>query len=126
MATTRAMLERRRSSRVRIRVPVTIFREGARMSAMALGASRCGALLRVSFSPPIGSQIQVLNDVSQEKREFRVVRVSEPKHDGTFELGVEILYPSRNFWGIRFPDEFANDVDGARTSDLEHHQFPRL
>jgi PilZ domain len=125
MATTRAMLERRRSSRIRTRVPVTIFRDGARLSAVALGVSRCGALLRVPFSPAIGSRIQVLNDVSQEKREFRVVRVSEPKHDGMFELGVEILYPSRNFWGLRFPDEFADDV-GSATSHVEQHQFPRV
>lgn len=124
MATTRAMLERRRSSRVRIRVPVRIFRDGAYTSAVAIGVSRGGALLRVPFSPQIGSRIQVLNDKSQEKREFRVVRVSEPKHDGMFELGVEILYPNRSFWGIRFPDEFARDVDGA-TSELEHH-FPRV
>jgi PilZ domain len=125
MATTRAMLERRRSSRIRIRVPVTIFRDGACTAAVAVGVSRCGALLRVPFSPPLGSRIHVLNDNSQEEREFRVVRVSESEHDGMFELGVEILYPARNFWGVRFPDEFAREVDGA-TSELEHHQFPRV
>jgi hypothetical protein len=31
--------------------------------------------------------------------------VSDPKEDGLYELGVEILYPTRNFWGIQFPDE---------------------
>jgi len=123
MATTRAMLERRRSSRVRVRLPVKIFREGAYTPAIAIGVSRGGALLRVPFSPPLGSRIQVLNE-SQEKREFRVVRVSELKRDGMFELGVEILYPNRDFWGVSFPDDFAGDVDGA-TSDLEHH-FPRV
>jgi hypothetical protein len=126
MATASAMIERRRSSRVLIRVPVTICRDGAhgqpqRTPAVALAVSRCGALLRAPFSPSIGSRIEVLNDFSQEAREFRVVRVSEPKRDGTFELGVEILYPGRNFWGIRFPDEFAEDA--AR--DVEH-QFPRV
>jgi len=124
MATTRAMLERRRSSRVRVRLPVKIFREGAYTPAIAIGVSRGGALLRVPFSPPLGCRIQVLNEKSQEKREFRVVRVSELKRDGMFELGVEILYPNRNFWGVSFPDEFAHDVDDA-TSDLEHH-FPRV
>jgi PilZ domain len=124
MATTRAMLERRRSSRVCIRVPVTIFREGVRTAAVAVGVSRCGALLRVPFSPALGSRIHVLNDNSQEKREFRVVRVTESNRDGMFELGVEILYPARNFWGIPFPDDLAHDLDSA-TSDLEH-QFPRV
>lgn len=124
MATTRAMLERRRSSRIRIRVPVTVFRDGARTAAVAVGVSRGGALLRVPFEPALGSRIHVLNDDSQEGREFRVVRVTESNHDGMFELGVEILYPARNFWGIRFPDDFARDLDGE-TSDLEH-QFPRV
>jgi hypothetical protein len=26
-----------------------------------------------------------------------------------FELGVEILHPNRNFWGIPFPDDSQND-----------------
>lgn len=123
MATTRAMLERRRSSRVRTRVPVTVLRDGISTEAFAVGVSRCGALLRVPFSAPIGSRLQVLNEESREKREFRVIRVSEHKHDGTFELGVEILYPSKNFWGIRFPDEFAEHEDSM--VNLEHQQFPR-
>jgi PilZ domain len=123
MASTRAMLERRRSSRLGVRVPVTVFRDGVLTPAVAVGVSRSGALIRLPFSPPVGSRLQVVNDVSQEKREFRVVRISELKHDGMFELGVEILYPSRNFWGIRFPDEFTKDAATASV-DMEH-QFPR-
>ena len=33
-----------------------------------------------------------------------LIRV-EAKHDGLYELGVEILHPGRNFWGIQFPGE---------------------
>jgi hypothetical protein len=111
MATVRAMIERRRSSRVLIRIPVKIFSSGTQglpldTSAEAIAVSRFGALLRVPYSPALGSQIEVLNGLSQETREFRVIRVSEPSSDGLFELGVEILYPTRNFWGIQFPDEF--------------------
>jgi hypothetical protein len=51
----------------------------------------------------------VQHGLSQESREFRVVRVSAPNPDGLFELGVEILYPSQNFWGIPFPDDSHND-----------------
>jgi len=64
-----------------------------------------GALLRTPFQPALGSRIEVLNGISQETQEFRVIRVSPCKFDGCFELGVEILYPTRNFWGIQFPDE---------------------
>ncbi len=47
----------------------------------------------------------MLNGLSQETQEFRVIRVSDSKDDGSYELGVEILFPTRNFWGIQFPDE---------------------
>ncbi len=64
-----------------------------------------GALLRLPFLPELGSRIEVLHGLSQEKREFRVISVRDRKEHGPFELGVEILYPSRNFWGVSFPDE---------------------
>lgn len=110
MATTRAMLERRRSSRVLIRIPITVFSNDFNgqpldTPAEAIAVSRTGALLRTPFQPALGSRIEVLNGISQETQEFRVIRVSPCKFDGCFELGVEILYPTRNFWGIQFPDE---------------------
>jgi hypothetical protein len=106
MATARAMIERRRSSRVAIRIPVEIFRNAAHDApAEAIAVSRFGALIRVPFSPGVGSRIELLNRLSQETREFRIVRVGDPTENGLFDLGVEILDPSRNFWGIRFPDE---------------------
>ena len=110
MATARAMLERRRSRRVSIRIPL----KAAAYSnsevpldkpAEAIDVSRCGALLRVPFCPTPGSSIRVLNDRSSEIREFRIVRVGEPGRDGLFDLGVEILFPTNGFWGIQFPDE---------------------
>lgn len=109
MATARAMLERRRSSRVLIRIPVKVFSNGhlgqpLDIPAEAIAVSRYGALIRVPFSPALGSRIEVLNGVSQETQEFRVVRIAA-KGEGQFELGVEILYPTRNFWGVQFPGE---------------------
>jgi len=126
MATTRAMIERRRASRLAAHVRVTVFRDGedggaVETPAVAVGISRCGALLRVPFSPEIGSRIRLLNDLSQEMRECRVIRVSKPKRDGTCEIGVEILYPARNFWGVRFPDDSAEEP----AEELRVHQFPR-
>lgn len=107
MATARAMLERRRSSRVRIRIPVKVVSPHTTThmhAAEVLAVSRTGALLRAPFSPELGSRIEVRHGVSQERREFRVVQIC-PKADGHFELGVEMLYPGRNFWGVEFPDE---------------------
>jgi hypothetical protein len=110
MASARAMLERRRSSRVPIRIPVTVY--GSKTEGDALDApgevvcvSRYGALVRAPFLPPLGSQIEILHGVSHELRAFRVISARDPKEKGLFELGVEIFYPASNFWGIRFPDE---------------------
>jgi hypothetical protein len=110
MATTRAMLERRRSSRVFIRIPVQLFSNGVDGEplvtlAEAIAVSRCGALVRASLEPGLGSRLEVLNGISQETQEFRVIRVSHTKDPGVFELGLEMLYPARKFWGIQFPDD---------------------
>jgi hypothetical protein len=106
MASARAMLERRRSSRVLIRIPVKVFSKGAfGTPAEAIAVSRYGALIRTPYSPDLGSRIEVLNGLSQETQEFRVIRISDAKEDGQYELGIETLYPTHNFWGIQFPDE---------------------
>jgi hypothetical protein len=109
MASTRAMLERRRSSRVAARIPLQVIRNGSHeqwteLPAEAVAVSRYGALIRVRFSPALGSRIELLHGVSKETREFRVIRVT-PKDNGVYELGLEILNPARNFWGIQFPGE---------------------
>jgi hypothetical protein len=117
MSSARAMLERRRSSRVLIRIPVKIYSNDSNghpldTPAEAVAISRHGALLRAPLMPALGTRIEILNSISQETREFRVVRVSDQSEDGLVELGVEILYPGRSFWGIQFPDERASVSPG--------------
>jgi PilZ domain len=110
MASARAMPERRRSSRLNIHIPVKVLSpthtvdQHSDERAEAVAVSRTGALLRAPISPELGSRIEVLHGLSEERREFRVVQVS-PKPDGLFELGVEMLNPARNFWGVQFPDD---------------------
>jgi hypothetical protein len=113
MASARQMLERRRASRLSMKIPVKIrlapgnqSPEQSHHSAEAVAVSRTGGLLRVPFSPELGSRIEVLHGISEERREFRVIQVSKRKADGLFELGVEMLHPTRsNFWGVKFPDD---------------------
>ena len=110
MASARAMIERRRSSRVLIRIPVQLFTndihgEPVDHLAEAIAVSRNGALIRGTFEPVLGSRIEVLNGLSQEIQEFRVIRVTRAEESGVFELGLEMLYPTRSFWGVQFPDE---------------------
>jgi len=108
MASARAMIERRRSSRVPIRVSVKVLTgeaEGQVAVAEAVSVSRYGALLRAPFRAPVGSRIEILHGVSNEVREFRVISARDLRKDGLFELGVEIFHPGRNFWGVQFPGE---------------------
>ncbi len=110
MASARAMLERRRSSRVPMRIPVKVHccdsnHEVQDTPAEAISVSRYGALLRAPFLPELGSRIEVRHGVSEELREFRVISVRSPREKGVFELGIEIYHPTQNFWGVQFPDE---------------------
>ena len=108
MASARAMIERRRSSRVPIRVSVKVLTgeaEGQVAAAEAVSVSRYGALLRAPFRASVGSRIEILHGVSNEVREFRVISARDLRKDGLFELGVEIFHPGRNFWGVQFPGE---------------------
>ena len=110
MATARAMLERRRASRVRTRIPVKVVSSDTGIEpqdtpAEVLSVSRTGALLRLPFLPAMGSRIGILRGGSPEVREFRVISLRDRTEHGPFELGVEILYPARNFWDVQFPDE---------------------
>jgi len=110
MASARAMLERRRASRLWTRIPVQVFSseaDGALLDdvAQAISVSRCGVLLRTCCHPDIGSRITLHHPVSGQAREFRVIRVTGPGQDGRFEVGAEMLYPERDFWGLRFPGD---------------------
>jgi PilZ domain len=107
MASARAMIERRRSSRVPIRIPVKVYCRESNVdtSAEVLAVSRYGARLRLPFLPLLGSRIEILHGQSNEIREFRVISAKDAGEEGVFELGVEILHPTRNFWGVQFPDE---------------------
>ena len=108
MATARAMLERRRSSRVRIRIPVKVHSnetggEPRDASAEAISVSRTGALLRLPFLPELGSRIEVLHGVSHEVREFRVISVRERERARPVRAGRRNPPPSPQFLGRLVP-----------------------
>jgi hypothetical protein len=98
IATARARIEGRHARRAAIRMPVQIFCNDTAIAVRPFDsrpAPACGSIPR----------IELLNRLSEETREFRIVRAGDPTENGLFERGVEILHPTRNFWGIRFPDE---------------------
>jgi len=112
MATASAMLERRRASRLLIRIPVNVYGNNSagqtvQASAEAVAVSRIGALVRAPLFPALGAILEILNALNNQAKEFRVVRVTRTAQEGLFELGLEMLHPIGSFWGIPFPGERA-------------------
>ncbi|MGH9572102.1 MAG: hypothetical protein ACRD40_01020 [Candidatus Acidiferrales bacterium] len=120
MATARAMLERRRSTRIKTRIPVKIFSlhsVNPIQAAEVLAISRTGAFLRTTFAPEVGSRIEIRHGLSEERREFRVIQVAATKAGDRFDLGVEMLYPGRDFWGVDFADDETTNLIAESTSN---------
>jgi hypothetical protein len=100
--------EQRRGERVLLRVPIKIYaldHENKHINEAAETAvvSRFGALIRTSAPLKHGSHLEVMNTFTQDTEKFRVIWVSEKAKEGKFDVGVEILNPRDDFWGIRFP-----------------------
>jgi hypothetical protein len=100
--------DRRRSERVILRIPVTVYgmtKDNRHLSEEAETAdiSRGGALVhsRTAFRP--GGIVEITSKFSKQCEKFRVVWVSEEQKQGCFEVGIEMLTPRDDFWGITFP-----------------------
>ena len=102
------MSERRRGERVLLRVPVKIIaldhdNQHFNENAETVVVSRSGALIRTSVPVKAGSQMEVRNTFTQDTEQFRVVWVADKAKEGKFDIGVELLNPRDDFWGVRFP-----------------------
>jgi hypothetical protein len=102
------MSERRRGERVLLRVPIKVYAIGHdnkhfHENAETAVVSRFGALIRTSVPIKPASQMEVMNTFTQDTEKFRVVWVAEKAKEGKFDVGIEIITPRDDFWGIRFP-----------------------
>jgi len=96
----------RRSSRVFTRIPVRAsgknhqgrkFRE----NSQTIVINAHGALLYLNEELDMGAQIVLINPVTEEEQECRVVYLGDLCEKGT-RVGVELLSPSPHFWGVDF------------------------
>ncbi|HKO03132.1 MAG TPA: PilZ domain-containing protein [Candidatus Acidoferrales bacterium] len=101
--------ERRRGERVLIRVAIQINGTGkdgkpVHDSAEAVVVNRNGALLRVPNPLKSGSTLEVFQAQDKEvSLAFRVIWCSGRPREGRYDVGVELIKPSEELWGIRFP-----------------------
>ncbi len=107
MGSQAPIYERRRGDRVLIRIPVTVRVHGTGATPIedteTVVVSEHGALLRFARAPQLGSIVEVKNRFSDQVEKFRVAWVGDTAQDGHYDVGVEILTPRGDFWGIRFP-----------------------
>ena len=100
--------ERRRSSRVRLAVPLQATwtnEQGGQVSEYAETEvfNAQGGLLCMKTGQPIAMEIQLTNPQTQETARARVVGFRESRPKGVLRVAVELASASQTFWGVSFP-----------------------
>ena len=67
--------------------------------AEAIEVNVHGALLRMKGRPPVRSEIELTNHLTNKVTRARVIGDRPPKFDA---VAVELLVPSESFWGVTF------------------------
>jgi len=99
----------RRSSRVKIDMPVEVFGQeiGGKMfqqETRTMVVNAHGALLVLTLGVDIKPSVLLVNKRTSTEVQCRVVYRKEID-PSTSELGIEFLAPRPKFWGISFPPE---------------------
>jgi hypothetical protein len=98
------MTVKRRSKRLPLRIPVRVYGRTAdnrpfRDHTETETVSAHGGLIALKRSLNQGQSLLVVNSLTDEERECRVVYV-EPKGRGNRRIGVEFTRPEGNFWHV--------------------------
>lgn len=114
--------EKRRSSRIFRRISVQVrgldpdghkFRE----SCQTIVVNAQGGLIYLNETVELGGQLQVVNPVTDEEQECRVVYIGDVSDRGQ-RVGLEFLSPAPHFWGMEFtePDTPRRPQSSSRKS----------
>jgi hypothetical protein len=98
--------KQRRSSRVFTRIPVRATGKNVdgrkfRVNSQTIVINAHGGLLYLHESLEMGADVMLINPVTEEEQECRVVYLGDTSEKGT-RVGVEFLSPSPHFWGVEF------------------------
>ncbi|MGB8542753.1 MAG: hypothetical protein WCD49_14065 [Candidatus Acidiferrales bacterium] len=96
----------RRSSRVFTRIPVRATGKSVqgrkfRENSQTIVINAHGGLLYLQEEIALGADLVLINPVTEEEQECRVVYLGDTSEKGT-RVGVEFLSPSPHFWGVDF------------------------
>jgi hypothetical protein len=103
------MAQLRRSQRVCLRLPITVFRKGlganvASEETHTLIVNAHGALVQLALTVEIGQLLGIKNTRTMEELACRVVHLG-PEYANKREVGVEFEVPAPRFWRIAFPPD---------------------
>lgn len=106
MTTETTTSKERRSSRIFTRIPVRASGKNTqgkkfRENSQTIVINAHGALLYLNEEIAMGNQLVLINPVTEEEQECRVVYLGELSDKGT-RVGIEFLSPSPHFWGVDF------------------------
>jgi hypothetical protein len=118
----------RRSQRVIIDFPVTLFAQGVDGKIFAettstQTVSAHGALVIVGKDVNSQSPAILGNPKTQMEAQCRVVHRKEIAKD-KYEIGLEFTKPIPKFWGINFPPEDWNPAERKKASSPQRHNPP--
>jgi len=96
----------RRSTRVFTRIPVRAAGKAGngkkfRENSQTIVVNAHGALLYLQAEIEVGAEILLINPVTDEEQECRVVFLGDTCEKGQ-RIGVEFLSPAPHFWGVDF------------------------
>ena len=100
--------ERRRGDRLMVRVPVQIKAIAENGSQIDETVETCvansyGALVRLKDRPRNDSDLTLVNQHSGKSARFRVVWIGDQLRVGLWDVAIEILEPTEDFWGMSVP-----------------------
>src|SRR6202050_4614280 len=96
----------RRSSRVFTRIPVRATGKSGqvqkfRENSQTIVINAHGGLLYLQEEIAMGADLVLINPVTEEEQECRVVYLGDTSEKGT-RVGIEFLSPSPHFWCVDF------------------------
>jgi hypothetical protein len=98
-------LERRRSQRFPVIVPIEVSWRGLdglalKEDAVAHQVNDKGGFLRMSKYPGLGTRVTLVNILSAQTAEARVLAAPDSRPGVASGIVVELVVPSENFWGV--------------------------
>jgi hypothetical protein len=111
----------RRSSRIFTRIPVRASGKNLngkkfRENSQTIVINAHGALLYLTEEIGMGNDLVLINPVTEEEQECRVVYLGELSDKGT-RVGIEFLSPSPHFWGVDFaPQDWPAQPSASSTN----------